>query len=296
MGKVLITGATGFLGMKLSKWFSEIYGYEVIKASRNPEDDGIKIDITDAEDVFRVLESYSPNIVINTAGVTRPGPAEADVKQAFLSNVDGVWNLANTTLDMGSKLVQISTSFVFDGKNESSYDEDSETNPLNVYGLTKKIGEDVAKWNPNHVIVRCPMILGYNGPGKFSYLLTRIEQGEIYKADKNYRRSIVWADDIARGIHFLNRLGHTGTFHFASYDRPSMFQIAKGLEYVIGARGKVVEATPEDITAFADNIRRPEKDYLNSFKMFNLGFNFTPFIDILQQMRDDYLLLQEKSS
>ena len=100
----------------------------------------IYLDITNKELVKKILKSTTPDILINTAAITNTNYCETHKKRAYEVNVEGVRNLVE--FFRGSKFIQISTDYVFDGK-KGKYKKKEKPNPINFYGLTKLKGENI---------------------------------------------------------------------------------------------------------------------------------------------------------
>lgn len=132
---VLVTGANGQLGQSLK-----------FIAGKYPEIDFVfcdskTVDITQKEVINLVFNKVKPDFCINTAAYTAVDKAESEPEKAFEINVIGVKNLAEVCLDFKTKLIHVSTDFVFDGAKKTPYTEDDYTNPKSVYGQTKLDGE-----------------------------------------------------------------------------------------------------------------------------------------------------------
>ena len=132
---VLVTGANGQLGQSLQ-----------FIAGNYPEIDFVfcdskMVDITQKEDINLVFNKIKPDFCINTAAYTAVDKAESEPEKAFEINVIGARNLAEVCLDFKTKLIHVSTDFVFDGAKKTPYAEDDRTNPQSVYGQTKLDGE-----------------------------------------------------------------------------------------------------------------------------------------------------------
>ena len=134
MTRVLITGAKGQLGQALVAAANEKQ-FDVIACSSS------ELDITDQTDVHRVISSEKPDVVINAAAYTAVDKAESEPDRASAVNVDGPRYLAESCARHGGRLLHVSTDFVFDGKSHLPYKVDAPTNPLSVYGRTKRDGE-----------------------------------------------------------------------------------------------------------------------------------------------------------
>ncbi len=133
--KTLIIGHKGMLGQALIKILEE-KGWEYKGYDRD------EIDITDAPQVLARICNYNPELLINTAAYNAVDKAEDEPEIAMLVNGTAVGYLAQAAKKCGAIFVHYSTDFVFDGKNEVGYDENSKPNPLSVYGRSKLKGEE----------------------------------------------------------------------------------------------------------------------------------------------------------
>lgn len=135
--KVLVTGANGQLGQAISRLAPN--HLEIIACNRQT------LDISDAASVDACLEGHRPDVVINAAAYTAVDKAESEPELARAINTDGARNIAAASARVGARPIQISTDFVFDGKRSTPYPTDAPTNPLSVYGRTKRDGEIAAR-------------------------------------------------------------------------------------------------------------------------------------------------------
>src|SRR5205814_7800144 len=127
--KFAIIGSNGQLGTDL---------YQVL-SSKNTVD-GLThsdIEITDIDNVSKVLSSLKPEVVLNTAAYNLVADAEKYPDKAFLINSIGTWNLAKICQHLQIALVHYSTDYVFDGSKRKPYSEDDCPNPLSVYASSK---------------------------------------------------------------------------------------------------------------------------------------------------------------
>ncbi|HEY1075516.1 MAG TPA: dTDP-4-dehydrorhamnose reductase [Fontimonas sp.] len=136
MSKVLVTGAHGQLGLELRATAPadvEFHGVDLAE-----------LDITQAEAVLRFVEQLKPAVIINCAAYTAVDKAEADSSLAYAVNRDGAQHLAAAAKRAGARLVQVSTDFVFDGRQSTPYRVNDRAAPLGVYGQSKLEGEQAA--------------------------------------------------------------------------------------------------------------------------------------------------------
>ena len=149
--KILVTGANGLLGQKI------IYGYrfdpeiQLIATGRGDcrmhERDGYiyeSMDISDPSDVERVIGKYYPDCIINAAAMTNVDACELDHEGCDLANVKAVEILAEQCAKHNIHLIQLSTDFIFDGK-DGPYSEEAEPSPLSYYGHSKLDAEKIVK-------------------------------------------------------------------------------------------------------------------------------------------------------
>lgn len=150
--KILIIGANGMLGHDLVEGFSD---YEL--TTWDQED----LDITDEQSVLEKITRLKPDVIINSAAYTDVDKAESDKDAAMAVNADGVGNLAKAANSISAILVHFSTESVFDGTSPNGYAEDSEVNPVNVYGKSKAEGERLLQeFHDKFYIIRSSWLYG----------------------------------------------------------------------------------------------------------------------------------------
>jgi len=135
--KVLVTAKNGQLGWELNR--SKPSNIETLFC------DSSELDITLQDDVLRLVNDFKPNIVVNAAAYTSVDKAESDSEACYAVNESGVKNLAIACKKIQSKLIHISTDFVFGGEKNTPYQPNDTTSPLGVYGASKLAGERAAQ-------------------------------------------------------------------------------------------------------------------------------------------------------
>lgn len=155
--RILVCGAGGQVGHELVDRASA-HGLEALGMTRG------QLDITDAEQVKRVLGQFKPGLIINAAAYTHVDNAEAQAEQAYAVNRDGPACLAETARLAGIPLLHISTDYVFAGDQRTPYKETDEIAPGGVYGASKLAGEVAIQANlTQHVILRTSWVYGVHG-------------------------------------------------------------------------------------------------------------------------------------
>lgn len=136
--KVLVTGANGQLGYdvvkELQKQNIECYG-----ATRKD------FDITDFRSTYTFIINYMPDAVIHCAAYTAVDKAEDEQGLCHLVNTSATENIAEICKKINAKLLYTSTDYVFNGIKDGFYEVDDETNPINVYGKSKLLGEEAVQ-------------------------------------------------------------------------------------------------------------------------------------------------------
>ena len=146
---VLVTGANGQLGQALQSISANYPEIDFVFCSSSD------LDITKKESCEAVFIKYKPNYCVNAAAYTAVDKAEIEPEKAQLINVIGARNLAEACKEYDIILIHISTDFVFDGTNKTSYKEEDTPNPTGVYGLTKLQGEKaIQETFDNYFIIR----------------------------------------------------------------------------------------------------------------------------------------------
>jgi len=168
--KIAITGVKGMLGSELAL-HAEAAGHEV-KGYDLPE-----LDITSNLGPSDIDPSC--DVLVNCAAYTDVDGAENDAETANAVNDEGAGRLAKWCADTVTRLVHISTDYVFDGESTEPYTEDAEANPLGVYGASKLYGEvAVLEACPAALIVRTQALFGPRGKSFPAAIISRLDDGK----------------------------------------------------------------------------------------------------------------------
>jgi dTDP-4-dehydrorhamnose reductase len=216
---ILVIGANGMLGHDLMATLTgDVRGLDL------PD-----IDITSLESVRRVLLTLKPAIIVNAAAYTDVDGCEANVETAMAVNGEGVGLLALTAREIGAKLVQISTDYVFNGGKGSPYVEDDPQEPLSIYGESKLAGELNAAMAPEWLIVRTQWLYGIHGKNFVETMLRLAgEKSELAVVDDQIG-SPTFTKDLAVAIKALLDKGCSGTYHAANSGFCSWNEFAKAI-------------------------------------------------------------------
>ena len=192
--RILVLGCKGQLGRCLSDQFMHT-SYDVVYASR------IEIDISNFDATKNYILDISPNIIINASAYTAVDQAEEDYKTANLINHFAVSNIAEICKSLGSRLIHLSTDYVFDGCANVAYTENDKTNPQSVYGKTKLKGELAIKSSGcEYFIIRTAWVYSEYGNNFLKTMLELGTQRESLRIVGDQIGCPTYAQDIAKAI------------------------------------------------------------------------------------------------
>ncbi|MBS1919609.1 MAG: dTDP-4-dehydrorhamnose reductase [Bacteroidetes bacterium] len=269
--KVAIIGANGQLGTDLVEVFSP--KQNVISLTH------AEIEITDIDNVKKVLTSVKPDLLLNTAAYNKVPDAEKNPIEAFKINALGVRNLAKICQDEKIRFLHYSTDYVFDGKKQMPYTENDMPNPLNVYGNTKLSGEYFAlNYCEYSFVVRVSGIYGkVPGRSKGNNFITSIlkqakERPEVKVVNDEVLTPTptLW---IAKNTLELVQANSYGLYHMSCEGEVSWYEFAKTIWEELKIKTPLHPASVKD---FPSLVKRPFYSVLENQKLKTLGINQMP--------------------
>lgn len=270
--KILITGCKGQLGNELQEIIksgkAEIS--EVSESIKNSEVialDVDKLDITNLTQVKEILNDLKPDVVINCAAATNVDGCESNEDFAFRVNSIGPRNLAIVCEEVGCKLVQVSTDYVFSGVGNKPLTEYDLTSPYSVYGKTKLLGENyVREFSSKYFIVRTAWLYGYVGHN-FVYTMRKLgKEKECISVVNDQRGNPTHANDLAYHILKLIQTEEYGVYHCTGKGECTWYDFAKMIIELSGERCEVNPCTSEEYKTPA---KRPEYSSLDNIMLRN---------------------------
>jgi dTDP-4-dehydrorhamnose reductase len=277
MSKILITGASGFLGTKLLDLFSR--DNEVLGTySSNNRQGLVPLDITNTQQVHDLMRSFRPDTIIHTVALSDPDICEQQRDRAESINFGGTQNVVEASREVNAKLHYISTVYVFDGQ-KGHYTEDDKPSPINFYGETKMRAEQAVMGIPNYAIYRFDKLYGYNGEGRPNDILSKVFAGKPFEVNSDQVRQPLLIDDIGRAIQRVDELGQNGVFHLAGPDNISKYELAQRLAGLLGKEDLVIPVPEKQQIA-----RRPLDASIATVKAEHLGITFTSLESALKRI------------
>ena len=237
--KTLVLGSNGQLGQALADTKPD--GANIVGLDL-PE-----LDITSAEAVLNAVRDATPDVVINAAAYTAVDKAESEAELATAVNVDGPRHIALAALDVGARLIHISTDFVFDGEASVPYKPDAETNPLSVYGRTKRDGEKaVLDSMPDHaVVVRTAWLYSKTGGNFVKTMLRLMGERDELTVVADQRGTPTWADSLAEAVWAIaGQADLNGVYHWTDGGETSWYEFAVAIQEEAMSLGLLDKAIP----------------------------------------------------
>lgn len=234
--QILATGATGLVGSRFVEMFED--KYEVINMDLTTG-----VDITKPETFKSFFDKYpDAKTLIHLAAFTDTNKAFAETGDksgiCYKVNVEGTKNIADICKDRGIHLIHVSTDFVFDGQQTTPYLEESPQSPIEWYGETKALAEQVVTDSgTSYSIVRLsyPYRANFDAkPDLIKKIHAGLESGKLYPQFTDTIITPTFIDDIARAFDKLVELRPQGIFHTVGSDSISPYELAKKISTTYG--------------------------------------------------------------
>ena len=263
--KILLTGGSGQLGHELKHAITQLGN--VWAPSSN------EFNLKKPESLRSKIHNFKPNIIINLAAYTNVEQAELEPNLVQIINVKAPRVLAEESRKLDIPLIHISTDFVFDGEKSGPYKETDSTNPINIYGKTKHLGEiEIQKIHAKHLIFRTSWV--------YSSIYGKNFYRTMLKLFQEKREVRVVNDQIGNptSVEFLSQAiveilfdlkkdkeARWGLYHLAGDERMSWFEFAKKIYITEGDKDllKTKKILPISSTEFKSKVIRPKNSTLN---------------------------------
>jgi dTDP-4-dehydrorhamnose reductase len=233
---ILVTGANGLVGQKIIEQLAKI-NVKVIATGKGPSripytPNAIYIpaDITAPAEIELIFKEFSIHQVIHCAAVTNVDYCELHPAECYKGNVDAVRTLIQACEKHASKLIHVSTDFIFDGQ-EGPYDEDAKPNPLSTYGHSKLQAEQLVKKSKiSWAIARTILVYGVSKDMSRSNIVLwvkkSLEEKKPIQVVIDQLRTPTLADDLAHGLILITLKNAEGIFNLGGKDKMTIFEIA----------------------------------------------------------------------
>ena len=264
--RILVTGIGGQLGHDVSKVLKE-RAIEVIAPSHS------EMDITKKEDVDRVFDNFNPGAIIHCAAYTAVDKAEDEVELCREVNVTGTRYIVDNCMKKRIPMMYISTDYVFNGNGNQPWVPTDATDPINVYGQSKRDGEIEVRKLEKYFIVRISWVFGING-NNFIKTMRRLSEtrDEVNVVDDQYG-SLTYTKDLAELLADMIVSEKYGTYHAHNEGVCTWADVAEETFRLFGSKTRVNRITSNQYPMKA---KRPMNSRMSTGLLIENGFNLLP--------------------
>jgi dTDP-4-dehydrorhamnose reductase len=252
--KTLITGCNGLLGQRLIRnraYQEEILGIDLTYSALIQDIDFHykPLNLCDRKPTIDLIKSFNPELIIHAAAMTNVDKCELEKEACWQANVFATDNIVTAANYCGSKIIFISTDYVFDGIS-GPYTEEDIPNPIGYYGKSKLAAENLIRGSGvDHVIIRTIVLYGVGIGLKASFvgwLINELRSERVVHIVTDQRGNTTLADDLVRGIDRLISLKKSGIYHIGGSEHLSRFEFAVETAKIFGLRTDLIKPITTD--------------------------------------------------
>ena len=265
--RVFVTGVKGQLG------------YDVMNELEKQGLEGIgvdidEMDITDADQVNKVIKEAAPDAVIHCAAYTAVDAAEDNEEICRKVNAQGTENIAKVCEELDIKMMYISTDYVFNGQGERPWEPDDEREPLNVYGQTKYEGElAIEEHVKKFFTVRIAWVFGVNGKNFIKTMLNLGKTHDHLTVVNDQTGSPTYTYDLARLLVDMIQTDKYGRYHATNEGLCTWYEFACE---IFKQAGMDVSVAPVSSDEYSAKAKRPSNSRMDKSKLTANGFQPLP--------------------
>ncbi len=271
---ILVTGANGQLANEIKTISAHYPAYRFLFTTK----ENLPVENTGALQLF--FSKHQIDYCINCAAYTAVDKAEAEKEKAFLINAEAVGELAGVCNAHQTKLIHISTDYVYDGSNQKPLKEEDAVAPLNVYGWSKLKGEELSlNKNPSTLIIRTSWVYSSFGNNFVKTMLRLFKEKEEISVVAGQYGSPTYAADLAKVIMvFIERMKQgevfSGIFNYCNSGTTSWYEFAEAIKHFVNSNCKI---NPIPTSAYKTAAKRPQYSVLDTTKIKELLNADIPF-------------------
>ena len=277
LSRAFITGGSGLFGLNFILQNTSNYNFSALQNNRKislPNTELVHMRLDNLASIETGLKSHLPDFVIHAAGMTNVDDCEEDPTKANFINGTLAGNLAKISHELGIKFIHISTDHLFDGTS-SFISEEMQTNPINAYGSSKALGEDlVIKNNPDSLIVRCNFFgWGPSYKASFSdFIINNLSSNTKIRLANDYYYTPCSTFGLIKSINSLIARDAEGIFNVVGSERISKYEFGLKVANIFDlSEGLIEKVTSESLEL---KTKRPSDMSLSDKKLINfLGKN-----------------------
>jgi len=279
--RVAIFGVTGMLGKALLRQWIEDDITGIGSA---------QVDIRNPDQVRTAIEHSKPDWIVLAAAYTDVDGCEINPTLASSVNTHGAVNVANAAARAGSKLLFVSTDYVFDGTKNFPYETTDARNPINAYGKSKAEAEEkLGEILPDCCIVRTSWLFGPGGKCFPDTILKVAANRKEIEVVNDQRGCPTYTLDLAAAIVKLCRLGARGIGHCTNRGDCTWYEFARE---IIGKSGLSTAVKPTTSEKYVRPAERPKYSVLSPASLNCYSIEMRPW----QETLTDYLSERTRSN
>ncbi|HXM13399.1 MAG TPA: dTDP-4-dehydrorhamnose reductase [Terriglobales bacterium] len=276
MMRVTLFGASGLLGQDLVKELND----EQLTALSSKD-----VDVRDRARVSKVIRDSRPDWVILSAAYTDVDGCESNRELAFAVNCEGAVNVAKAAHEAGSRLLFLSTDYVFDGSKRSPYEVGDARNPASVYGESKTRAEEwLVEILPEVCIARTSWLFGHGGKCFPSTILKLATARPEISVVNDQRGGPTFTRDLASALVQLCRASAQGIVHVTNSGNCTWYDFATEIMRQSGLSTKVKPVTTAE---FPRPARRPAYSVLSPDSLNAYNVRMPEWQDALRRYLSD---------
>lgn len=278
---IVVTGKNGQLGLELqllASLFDTKYDFLFVDRSQ--------LDLSSNDSIDNFFAAYTPSVVINCAAYTAVDKAETDREAAFQINGAAVGKLATHAAAIHALFITVSTDYVFNGNGTTPYLPSDVTDPVNYYGESKAVGEQLAiANNPESIIIRTSWVYSRFGNNFVKTMIRLMGERPSLNVVGDQIGAPTYAADLAAAImHIVAQKAagnkHSGLYHYSNSGAISWYDFAVAIGQMIHSTCAVAKIGTE---AFPTPAKRPHYSLMDCSKIIqDFGVNQPAWADSLQ--------------
>lgn len=270
--RIIIAGGNGMLGQRLIEFYNKLNDVELISTSVEEKSvfddvDYVQADISNRNEIKKVVYDFCPDFIINAAAYTNVDKSESERELAWKINVKGVEYLSETARVLDSHLIHISTDYIFDGRS-GPYTENDTPNPLGYYARTKLASENTLKISGcKNTILRTNVLYGtakFSRPDFVKWVVESLRANKEIRIVDDQINNPTFIDDLVQGINKIVELRREGIYNIGGNEFINRYEFTLMIaEYFKLDKNLVKKIKTEELNQPA---RRPLKSGLITIK------------------------------